>query len=516
MRARSLHARLTRRRPSRGQSLVEFALVTPLLLLVLAGAADLGRAFYAYVAIENAAKEGAFFGSRAPLCDDGSATGCSNPNNVVWRVRNELTGIRNPDGTELTPTIQCASPVGTVRTDLRNCESGDTYTVGLVYPFHLVTPILGSIVGTPLNLRTTSSAVVLNLAFDPSPGAGPQKLVLASGARNGTDIVLKCTEPDDFDAAGFYRSPCRDTSTGDPSDVLHVRFETGDTIRYKITVRNSGAVTLSGLSIGDSLGWPGSCPSRPSTLAVNAEYVCEYVRTAPTVPGSAAEFEYVNQLTVDANEVNPATDDVTVVVQRPPGELRVLKWLSPYRLGSDGNGVPTFGTLDSISIGYNATIPAPYVWYRVIVTNVGGSPAPGIQVTDSFGSLPYGQNSATAVCDAAPTTLAVGASFECRYRRSFGASSTNPTTNRVWATSTDTSVIQSDDATATVNVAACTGTNKVVPSLIGLNRTTGPAAWTAAGFTGTYNNFNGNGTVVTQSRQAFSCMAASTSISVTK
>jgi hypothetical protein len=55
-----------------------------------------------------------------------------------------------------------------------------------------------------------------------------------------------------------------------------------------------------------------------------------------------------------------------------------------------------------------------------------------------------------------------------------------------------------------------------VPSLIGLNRTTGPAAWTAAGFTGTYNNFNGNGTVVTQSRQAFSCMAASTSISVTK
>ena len=88
--------------------MVEFALVAPILLLAFAAAADLGRGFYAYVAIENAAKEGAFFGSRQPLCDDASAPGCSDPNNVRWRVRNELyeQGIRDASGNELVPTIR--------------------------------------------------------------------------------------------------------------------------------------------------------------------------------------------------------------------------------------------------------------------------------------------------------------------------------------------------------------------------------------------------------------------------
>ena len=46
------------KRRQRGQSLVELALVTPLILLLFAGAGDLGRAFYGFIAIENAVKEG--------------------------------------------------------------------------------------------------------------------------------------------------------------------------------------------------------------------------------------------------------------------------------------------------------------------------------------------------------------------------------------------------------------------------------------------------------------------------
>lgn len=52
-----------RRRRHRGQSLVEFALVAPVLLLLLALAADFGRAFTAYIAISSAAREGATFGA---------------------------------------------------------------------------------------------------------------------------------------------------------------------------------------------------------------------------------------------------------------------------------------------------------------------------------------------------------------------------------------------------------------------------------------------------------------------
>lgn len=42
-----------------GQSIVELALISPILLLILLGAVDLGRVYYTYVAIENAARVGA-------------------------------------------------------------------------------------------------------------------------------------------------------------------------------------------------------------------------------------------------------------------------------------------------------------------------------------------------------------------------------------------------------------------------------------------------------------------------
>ena len=44
---------------SRGQSLVEFALVFPVVALLIFGLVDLGRAVYAYSTIANAARQGA-------------------------------------------------------------------------------------------------------------------------------------------------------------------------------------------------------------------------------------------------------------------------------------------------------------------------------------------------------------------------------------------------------------------------------------------------------------------------
>ena len=41
-----------------GESLVEFALVLPLFVLLIVGVFDLGRAFFAFIAISNAAREG--------------------------------------------------------------------------------------------------------------------------------------------------------------------------------------------------------------------------------------------------------------------------------------------------------------------------------------------------------------------------------------------------------------------------------------------------------------------------
>jgi Flp pilus assembly protein TadG len=62
------------RTKSRGQSLVEFALITPILVLFLALAADFGRAYTAYITIGSAAREGASYGS-ASLTQSTDTTG---------------------------------------------------------------------------------------------------------------------------------------------------------------------------------------------------------------------------------------------------------------------------------------------------------------------------------------------------------------------------------------------------------------------------------------------------------
>ena len=54
-----------------GQSMIEFALVLPLMVLIIAGIFDLGRAFYSSITITNAAREGARYGTLNPKLTQG-------------------------------------------------------------------------------------------------------------------------------------------------------------------------------------------------------------------------------------------------------------------------------------------------------------------------------------------------------------------------------------------------------------------------------------------------------------
>jgi len=150
-----------RLRRARGQALVELAIVLPVFLVIVGAAIDLGRLFNAYVSIENAAKEGAFYGARNPLCDV-PKTGCADPNTVDWHVRNELPGV-----TIGSPSVACLDAVTGAPKALSACAEDDTYRVGVTHQFSLVTPLLSPILGSALTLSSTATSVVLNEAFDP-------------------------------------------------------------------------------------------------------------------------------------------------------------------------------------------------------------------------------------------------------------------------------------------------------------------------------------------------------------
>jgi hypothetical protein len=168
---RALRARLRARLGRRGQSLVELAVVLPVLLLVLGGAIDFGRAFFARTAIENAAKEGALFGATKPECDD-AGTGCGDPSNVEWHVVNESPGM------PVTWTAECFDTSGT-EVALSACEANYTYKVTVEHRFDLVTPLLSGLFGTGIDLASRATAVVFS---DAAAAGGPLPIGSSSPA----------------------------------------------------------------------------------------------------------------------------------------------------------------------------------------------------------------------------------------------------------------------------------------------------------------------------------------------
>jgi Flp pilus assembly protein TadG len=128
------------KRPSRhsyrGQALVEFALVLPILVLLLVGVFDFGRAIFAYNSVSNAARSGA----RMAIVDQ-------NADAIRTAATREAVGL-DPLVVNVTYEVGCATP-----------ETGCIVTVEVNHTWQAATPILGSIVG-PITITSDSKMPV--------------------------------------------------------------------------------------------------------------------------------------------------------------------------------------------------------------------------------------------------------------------------------------------------------------------------------------------------------------------
>lgn len=134
----------SQRHGRRGQALVELAIILPLMLLLLAGAIDLGRAFYLYIGMQNAAREGAAHGMANPAVPPASIDEAA----ITSAARAELGG--DPD---LDVDVECAPDPDCVAID---DEDGNLLTVTVSHDFNFVMPLIPD-----LTLRTSSSAVFM-------------------------------------------------------------------------------------------------------------------------------------------------------------------------------------------------------------------------------------------------------------------------------------------------------------------------------------------------------------------
>jgi Flp pilus assembly protein TadG len=186
------------RQKSRGQSLVEFALVLPVFLVFLAAALDLGRVFYANISLNNAAREGAFEASKHPASfGAGQSCDASDAGRIVCRVQNEsrLSAVTVADG-DITATCSSGCDAG----------PGSTVTVNVKGNFDLVTPILSAIFGgQTVNLHSAATAQI-----EYYPGTAPATAPPPPSADFTTSGSRSCSCPSlsvDF----------LDLSTGSPS-----------------------------------------------------------------------------------------------------------------------------------------------------------------------------------------------------------------------------------------------------------------------------------------------------------
>ncbi len=175
---------LTHRRPMRrlaprrarppapaGQSLIEFSLMLIFLTVLLMGVLDLGRAYFTYLALKDAAGEGAYFGSAFPQCvdEDGinndSGQGCGQPAHTIpARVKDTAPRGGLVDWYDRSAAIKVDLPCEGAAAGSCVLEDGELLTVTVAYSYQMITPFVGAIAnGQALTLTARSSAVIVRV-----------------------------------------------------------------------------------------------------------------------------------------------------------------------------------------------------------------------------------------------------------------------------------------------------------------------------------------------------------------
>ena len=119
--------------------MVEFALVFPLFILLLAGMVDFGIGLYSYMTLVNATREGARLGATA--C---SVLACTDA--VTARVTAASAGL-NPSPISVTCTkaaggnIACTKNTAIPPAAQNGVKYGDSVTVESEYRYHMIWPL---------------------------------------------------------------------------------------------------------------------------------------------------------------------------------------------------------------------------------------------------------------------------------------------------------------------------------------------------------------------------------------
>lgn len=142
----------------RGASILELALITPVMALIVMGVLDLARGYQMQIALTNAAREGAAFAQIAP-----NDVSCGGGDDITARVLAENADVAG--FTDLTVEVFAEDASGDLTVPVTGCggdaaSSGERVRVEVAATFDVITPMVERVVGSTISLRGTSEVEV--------------------------------------------------------------------------------------------------------------------------------------------------------------------------------------------------------------------------------------------------------------------------------------------------------------------------------------------------------------------
>jgi len=331
-----------RRDRSRGQSLVEFALVIPILLFLTLIALDFGRVYLGYINLQNMARIAANFAGNNPTAWDGTVV--ANDAKLKTKYYNQIIADAaaincslidtNTDGTidadDFTPTFTDQNGNGLIN------DVGDTGEVQIGCRFGVITPGIANVVGSTVTVAAKSTFPVKAGMVSTGPGAGGGSAPNAAFSGNG--VITSVSAPASISGVAPFDVEFRDTSGGNPTSWLWTFADDGTTT----TVQDPLIHTF----------------LAPGTFKVEME--------ATNLLGSSTAYMWV---TVSASsDVNFEADQTSV----PPGttvtftDLSIVggtawDWTFGAGEGTDTvqNPTHTYNTAGTFTVSLTVTYPSP-------------------------------------------------------------------------------------------------------------------------------------------------------------
>jgi PKD repeat protein len=277
------------------------------MLLLVIGGLDIGRMFFSWVQMNNAAREGAAYAAGSPTDTSGITSHVTTESNVQGQPGEGTIAVSVACADPSKVSIACSDAAG-------GSSTGNTVNVTATRSFRFVTPLVSNILGTSINITGNATAAVFG--YQPNGGDTPPDAcdppTLASFAVVVSDMTVNLDAGASTPNSGACAISSYQWDMGDGLDPFPP--VDGKTASYTYAANNTYTITLTVQNPGGSLTTtqlatvppplatptptPTPTPTSTATPTPSATYACTMVASFTyNETGNSGKFNFYGAYT---------------------------------------------------------------------------------------------------------------------------------------------------------------------------------------------------------------------------